>query len=72
MHKTLYQFLYSSVKLTNKSQFVLIKYIMEKINARSKAKDKGDFNLADKIREELLSNGILIEDKKDKTIWKYK
>ena len=48
------------------------KYIMEKIDARSKAKDKGDFTLADKIREELLSNGILIEDQKDKTIWKYK
>ena len=45
---------------------------MEKIDARSKAKDKGDFTLADKIREELLSNGILIEDQKDKTIWKYK
>ena len=37
-----------------------------------KAKNNGDFSLADKIREELLSKGILIEDQKGKTIWKIK
>ncbi len=47
-------------------------FIKEKINERTNAKDKGDFILADKIRDELLSKGILIEDLKDKTIWKYK
>ena len=30
---------------------------MEKIEERTKAKNKGDFKLADKIREELLSKG---------------
>ena len=28
--------------------------------------------LADKIRDELSNKGILIEDQKDITIWKYK
>ena len=31
-----------------------------------------EFKLADKIRNELSENGILIEDKDDKTTWKYK
>ena len=35
-------------------------------------KKKGNFDLADKIRDELLSKDIIIEDQKDKTIWKYK
>ena len=47
-------------------------YIEKKIDERTIAKNKGDFNLADKIREELLSKGILIEDQKGKTIWKFK
>ena len=46
--------------------------IKEKIEERDNAKKNGDFKLADKIRNELLSKGILIEDLKDKTIWKYK
>ncbi len=48
------------------------KYILEKIEERNKAKKKGNFSLADKIREELSSKGILIEDQKGKTIWKIK
>ena len=47
-------------------------YIIQKIEERTIAKNKGDFFLADKIREELFSKGILIEDSKDKTIWKLK
>ncbi len=47
-------------------------YIMNKIEERTKAKKNGDFTLADKIREELLSKGIMIEDQKGKTIWKVK
>ena len=47
-------------------------YIINKIEERTKAKKNGDFNLADKIREELLSKGIMIEDQKEKTIWKVK
>ncbi len=54
-----------SVKLTEKS-------IMVKINERLVAREKGDFELADKIRNELDQEGVLIEDKKNKTEWKYK
>ena len=46
--------------------------ILKKIEERTKAKNDGDYSLADKIRDELLKEGILIEDQKDKTIWKYK
>ena len=47
-------------------------YISKKIEERTKAKNNGNFVLADKIREELLSKGIMIEDQKGKTIWKIK
>ena len=46
--------------------------ILKKIAARTTAKQNGDFKLADQIRDELLNKGVIIEDKKDKTIWKYK
>ena len=54
-----------SVKISEKN-------IINKINERLEARKKGDFKLADKIRIELLNEGVLIEDKKDKTNWKYK
>ena len=47
-------------------------YILKKIEERTIAKNKGNFLLADRIRDELLSEGILIEDQKGKTIWKFK
>ena len=47
-------------------------YITSKIEERIKAKINGNFDLADKIREELLSKGIMIEDQKGKTTWKVK
>ena len=47
-------------------------YILKKINDRLKARKESKFELADKIRDELLNNGIEIEDQKDKTTWKYK
>ena len=47
-------------------------YIKNKIEERVKAKNNGNFDLADKIRDELSSKGIIIEDQKDKTIWKVK
>tara|TARA_B100000886_G_scaffold274178_1_gene198089 strand:+ start:758 stop:2107 length:1350 start_codon:yes stop_codon:yes gene_type:complete len=47
-------------------------YIEKKIEERKNAKSKGDFALADKIRDELFSKGILIEDQKQKTVWKFK
>ena len=55
----------------NKS-IVTEKYILEKINERLVARKKGDFKLADKIREDLFENGIVIEDLKGKTTWKFK
>ena len=42
------------------------------LEVRNKARDKKDYELADKIRNELLDKGILIEDKDGKTTWKIK
>ena len=47
-------------------------YILKKINERTKAKKDKNFTLADQIRKDLLDKGILIEDQKDKTVWKLK
>jgi cysteinyl-tRNA synthetase len=46
--------------------------ILDKIDERNKARDKKNYKLADKIRNELLDKGVLIEDKNDKTSWKLK
>ena len=46
--------------------------ILNKIKTRNIARKNKDFELADKIRNELFENGILIEDKDDTTLWKYK
>jgi cysteinyl-tRNA synthetase len=46
--------------------------ILKKIKQRIEARDNSNFELADKIRDELLDKGIIIEDKKDKTSWKFK
>jgi len=46
--------------------------ILDKIDERNKARDKKNYKLADKIRNELLDKGVLIEDKDDKTSWKLK
>ena len=47
-------------------------FINKKIRDRNDARKKGDYKLADKIRKELEDNGVIIEDKHDKTAWKYK
>ncbi len=46
--------------------------ILNKINERNKARDNKNYEEADKIRDELLDKGVLIEDKDDKTTWKFK
>jgi cysteinyl-tRNA synthetase len=46
--------------------------ILKKITQRNKARDEKNYKLADKIRNELLDKGVLIEDKDDKTTWKLK
>ena len=46
--------------------------ILIKINLRNKARESKNYKEADKIRNELLDKGVLIEDKDDKTVWKLK
>ena len=46
--------------------------ILKKIELRNKARENKDYKKADKIRNELLDKGVLIEDKDGKTIWKIK
>ena len=46
--------------------------ILARIEERNKARDNKNYKEADKIRNDLLDKGILIEDKDDKTSWKIK
>ena len=48
------------------------KDILSKINQRNEARQIKNYELADKIRNELLDKGILIEDEDGKTTWKIK
>ena len=61
---------WENLKKTNKN--ISKDFILKKIKERSAAKEEGDYKLADQIRGELYDNGIIIEDQKDKTIWKFK
>ena len=47
-------------------------FILNKINERLNAKNNGNYKLADQIRDELLKKDVVIEDQKDKTVWKFK
>ncbi len=46
--------------------------IEKKIEERNIARKNKDYKAADKFRDELLDKGVLIEDKDDKTLWKFK
>jgi cysteinyl-tRNA synthetase len=46
--------------------------ILAQIEKRNKARKNKEYKEADKIRNELLDKGVLIEDKDGKTIWKFK
>jgi cysteinyl-tRNA synthetase len=46
--------------------------ILSMIEKRNIARDNKDYKEADRIRDELLDKGVLIEDKGGKTIWKVK
>ena len=46
--------------------------INNKIDLRNKARANKNFKEADRIRDELFDKGVLIEDKDDKTFWKFK
>ncbi len=47
-------------------------FINQKIKDRNSARKKRDYKQADIIRKELEDKGIIIEDKEDQTMWKYK
>ena len=55
-----------------KKSLISEKNILKKIKLRNKARENKDYKDADKIREELLDKGVLIEDKDGKTSWKIK
>ncbi len=42
------------------------------LGLRDKARENKNYNEADRIRDELLDKGVLIEDKDGKTLWKFK
>jgi cysteinyl-tRNA synthetase len=48
----------------------LVDEIENFINERAEARKNKNFKLADKIRDDLLEKGILLEDLDGKTIWK--
>ena len=61
---------WENLKKTNKD--VSEDFILKKIEERLTAKQEGNYKLADQIRDELLKLGVVIEDQKDKTTWKFK
>ena len=50
---------------TNNLDKELLKHIEEKIEERKQAKQNKNFELADKIRDELLNEGIIIKDTRE-------
>ena len=42
------------------------------VSLRDKARENKNYDEADRIRNELLDKGVLIEDKNGKTLWKFK
>ncbi len=46
--------------------------IQSQIDLRNIARENKDYKEADRIREDLLDKGVLIEDKDGKTLWKFK
>ena len=60
-----YEFKKSNLKISED-------FILNKINERLNAKNNGNYKLADQIRDELLKKDVVIEDQKDKTVWKFR
>ena len=46
--------------------------IKNMLSLRDKARENKNYKEADRIRDELLDKGVLIEDKDGKTLWKFK
>ena len=61
---------WENLKNTNKN--ISEDLILKKIKDRLVAKQEGNYKLADQIRNELFKKGVIIEDQKDKTTWKFK
>jgi cysteinyl-tRNA synthetase len=61
---------WENLKKTNKD--ISEDFILKKIEERLLAKKEGNYKLADQIRDQLLKKGVIIEDQKNKTIWKFK
>ena len=59
-------------KLDNDLSGIDSKKVEKLIAERMIAKEVKDFEKADQIRDDLLNKGIIIEDKQNKTEWKYK
>ncbi len=55
-----------------KNSLISEKDIIEKIELRNEARKNKNYKESDKIRDELLDKGVLIEDKDGKTSWKIK
>ena len=62
----------SWLKFKTKRALISEKEILQKIQERNMARDNKNYEEADKIRNQLLDKGVLIEDKDGKTIWKFK
>ena len=50
---------------------ISVEYIESKILERQNARDNKNWAISDKIRDELLAQGIILEDSNGKTTWKY-
>ena len=61
---------WENLKKTNRD--ISEDFILKKIEERLTAKKEGNYKLADQIRDELFKKGVVIEDQKDKTTWKFK
>ena len=59
-------------KFKTKKALISEKEILQKIQERNKARVNKNYEEADKIRNDLLDKGVLIEDKDGKTTWKFK
>ena len=58
-------------KFKKKKSKIDEKTIKSKIKDRENARKKGDYKLADDIRKDLENRGVIIEDKSNKTTWRY-
>ncbi|MDH5705297.1 MAG: cysteine--tRNA ligase, partial [Candidatus Aminicenantes bacterium] len=56
--------------LPEEKEDILPEEIMIKINEREKARRDRNFELADRIRDQLAKEGIVLEDTKDGVRWK--